>query len=117
MLKLFTLASIAFGACAPAAVEAASTCGRASFYGALYHGRIAASGEQFDRHAMTAAHRSLPFGTRVQVVNQDNGRSVLLKINDRGPTYGSRIIDLSESAFAQIASLNQGLARVCYNIA
>lgn len=117
MLKLFLLASIAIGACAPAAVEAASTCGISSYYGPGFHGRLTASGERFNSQGLTAAHRSLPLGSRVKVTNQANGRSVLLRINDRGPTYGSRIIDLSESAFAQIASLNQGLARICYNIA
>lgn len=117
MLKLSILASIAIGACAPAAVEAASACGIGSYYGPGFHGRSTASGERFNSQGLTAAHRSLPLGSRVKVTNQANGRSVLLRINDRGPTYGSRIIDLSESAFARIASLNQGLARVCYNIA
>jgi rare lipoprotein A len=62
---------------------------------------------------MTFAHRTMPFGTKIKVVNQDNGRSVILRGNDRGPFHGSRIIDLSEGAFARIASTSQGLARVC----
>ena len=106
-------ASIALGALAPAAVEAGSSCGTASFYGPGFHGNLTASGERFNSQAMTAAHRSLPFGSRVKVTNQSNGRSVVIKINDDGPHYGNRIIDLSEGAFARIASTGQGLASVC----
>ena len=106
-------ASIALGVFAPAAVEAKSSCGIASFYGADFHGRTTANGERFDSQAMTFAHRSLPFGTKIKVTNQDNGRSVILRGNDRGPFHGSRIIDLSEGAFARIASRGQGLANVC----
>jgi rare lipoprotein A len=114
VLKTILLsASIALGAFAPAAVEAASSCGTASYYGLGFHGNLTASGERFNSQAMTAAHRSLPFGSRVRVTNQSNGRSVVIKINDDGPAYSSRIIDLSEGAFARIASTSQGLARVC----
>ena len=116
MLFRFLLsASIVASALAPAAVEAKSSCGVASYYGRSdgYHGRLTASGERFNADALTFAHRSLPFGTRIKVVNQDNGRSVIVRGNDRGPFVGSRIIDLSESAFSKIASLSQGLARVC----
>lgn len=106
-------ASIALGALAPTAVEAGSSCGTASFYGPGFHGNLTASGERFNSQAMTAAHRSLPFGSRVRVTNQSNGRSVVIKINDDGPHYGNRIIDLSQGAFSRIASLGQGLASVC----
>jgi rare lipoprotein A len=98
---------------APAAVEAASSCGVASFYGPGFHGRTTANGERFNAYGLSAAHRSLPFGTMVKVTNQSNGKSVVLKINDDGPHYGSRIIDLSEGAFSRIASRGQGLANVC----
>lgn len=91
----------------------AKQCGQASFYGPGFHGRPTANGERFNSQAMTAAHRSLPFGSRVRVTNQANGRSVVIRVNDDGPHYGSRIIDLSEGAFSQIASLSQGLAQVC----
>jgi rare lipoprotein A len=91
----------------------AKQCGQASFYGPGFHGRPTANGERFNSQAMTAAHRSLPFGSRVRVTNQANGRSVVIRVNDDGPHYGSRIIDLSEGAFSQIASLGQGLAQVC----
>jgi rare lipoprotein A len=114
VLKTILLsASLAFGALAPTAVEAGSSCGTASFYGPGFHGNLTASGERFNSQAMTAAHRSLPFGSRVRVTNQSNGRSVVIKINDDGPAYSSRLIDLSEGAFARIASTSQGLARVC----
>lgn len=114
VLKTILLsASLAIGALAPAAVEAGSSCGTASFYGPGFHGNLTASGERFNSQAMTAAHRSLPFGSRVRVTNQANGRSVVIKINDDGPHYGNRIIDLSEGAFARIASTGQGLASVC----
>ena len=114
MLKsIFLSAFIALGALAPAAVEAKSSCGIASFYGPGFHGRTTASGERFNAHGLSAAHRSLPFGTMVKVTNQNNGRSVVIKINDDGPHYGNRIIDLSEGAFARIASTGQGLANVC----
>ena len=114
VLKTILLsASLAFGALAPAAVEAGSSCGTASFYGPGFHGNLTASGERFNSHAMTAAHRSLPFGSRVKVTNQANGRSVVIRVNDDGPHYGNRIIDLSEGAFARIASTGQGLASVC----
>ncbi len=110
---ILLLSSLALGALAPAAVEAKSSCGIASYYGPGFHGRTTANGERFDSQAMTFAHRTMPFGTKIKVVNQDNGRSVILRGNDRGPFHGSRIIDLSEGAFARIASTSQGLARVC----
>ena len=106
-------ASIALGALAPAAVEAASSCGIASYYGPGFHGRTTANGERFNAYGLTAAHRRLPFGSRVKVVNQDTGRSVTIRVNDDGPHIPGRIIDLSEGAFQQIASLGSGIARVC----
>ena len=110
---ILLLSSLALGALAPAAVEAKSSCGIASYYGPGFHGRTTASGERFNAYGLSAAHRSLPFGTMVKVTNQSNGRSVVIKINDDGPHYGNRIIDLSEGAFSRIASTGQGLANVC----
>jgi rare lipoprotein A len=72
--------------------------GKASWYGAAHHGRRTASGETFDRKALTAAHRSLPFGTRLKVTNARTGRSVVVQVNDRGPFGGGRLIDISQSA-------------------
>lgn len=73
----------------------ASIVGTASWYGAFHHGRRTASGEIFDMHALTAAHRTLPLGTRVRVTNLLNGKSVEVRVNDRGPVIRSRIIDVS----------------------
>ena len=86
--------------------------GLASYYGARHHGRKTASGERFDQHALTAAHRSLPFGSRVQVTNLGNGKSVVVRINDRGPYARGRIIDLSQKAAEQLDMLRDGVARV-----
>ena len=113
MLRFIFSASLALGALAPLAVEAASSCGIASWYGPGFHGNLTASGERFNSQALTAAHRSLPFGTKIRVTNQENGRSVTIRINDDGPHLPGRIIDLSEGAFSRIASTSQGLANVC----
>lgn len=86
--------------------------GNASFYGGKFHGRKTASGAIFNKHAMTAAHRNLPFGTRVRVTHAHNGRSVVVTINDRGPFIKSRIIDVSRAAAEQLGMVQQGVARV-----
>jgi rare lipoprotein A len=86
--------------------------GVASYYGGQFHGRLTASGTRFDMNSMTAAHRSLPFGTRVRVTHLGNGRSVEVRINDRGPFVGGRIIDLSRGAAGVIGMHGQGVARV-----
>src|SRR5205085_8708247 len=72
--------------------------GGASWYGPGFHGKKTANGERFNTHALTAAHRSLPFGSRVRVTNARTGRSVVVRINDRGPFAGGRVIDLSKAA-------------------
>src|SRR3954447_8576681 len=72
--------------------------GAASWYGPGFHGRRTASGETFNTHALTAAHKTLPFGAKVRVTNERTGRSVVVRINDRGPYAHSRIIDLSKAA-------------------
>ncbi|WP_407664048.1 septal ring lytic transglycosylase RlpA family protein [Microvirga alba] len=72
--------------------------GEASWYGPGFHGRRTASGERFNTNDMTAAHRTLPFGTRVLVVNKQTGRSVVVRINDRGPFVRGRVIDLSRAS-------------------
>lgn len=82
----------------------------ASWYGPGFHGRRTASGERFNTGAFTAAHRTLPFGTRVRVVNQTTGRSVVVRINDRGPFVRGRVIDLSKAAARAIGV--SGVARV-----
>jgi rare lipoprotein A len=86
--------------------------GMASYYGGRFHGRRTASGVRFDSNGMTAAHRSLPFGTRVRVTHLGSGRSVVVRVNDRGPYVGGRIIDLSSGAAGVLGMHGQGVARV-----
>ena len=86
--------------------------GKASYYGSQHHNKLTASGERFDQNALTAAHRTLPFGTKVRVINTRNGESVVVRINDRGPFVRGLIIDLSKAAFERIASTRAGVIRV-----
>lgn len=86
--------------------------GRVSWYGPGFHGRRTANGERFNKHEMTAAHKTLPFGTLVRVVNEKNGHSVLVRINDRGPYCGGRVLDLSEGAAGQIGIKGSGTGSV-----
>lgn len=90
--------------------------GVASYYGPGFHGRRTANGERFDMHAMTAAHRTLPFGTQVKVTNLANGKSAIVRVNDRGPYANGRIIDLSVAAAKQIGSTGAGTARVTLEV-
>ena len=86
--------------------------GVASWYGGRFNGRKTASGERFDMYAMTACHPTLPFGSVVRVVNRDNGRSVVVRITDRGYLYSGRILDLSYGAAKKIGMIKPGLAKV-----
>jgi len=86
--------------------------GIASWYGPGFHGKLTANGERYDMHGMTAAHRILPFGTRVRVTNLENGKSIVVRINDRGPFANDRIIDLTRTGAQKIDMLTQGTARV-----
>lgn len=86
--------------------------GEASYYGPGFAGRPTASGETFDPQAFTAAHKSLPFGTLVRVHNEETGRTVIVRINDRFPGTKGRIIDLSQASFEAIAPPSQGVAPV-----
>jgi rare lipoprotein A len=86
--------------------------GIASWYGRKFHGRATASGEIYDMHAMTAAHKSLPLPTWVRVRNLDNGKSIVVKVNDRGPFVDDRIIDLSYEAAKRLDMIGPGTARV-----
>ncbi|WP_052754930.1 septal ring lytic transglycosylase RlpA family protein [Lampropedia cohaerens] len=86
--------------------------GQASWYGDRFHGRLTANGERYDMHAMTAAHRTLPFGTMVCVRGLLTGKEVLVRINDRGPYSGRRIIDLSRRAAEELGMLAQGIKQV-----
>jgi len=90
--------------------------GLASWYGGKFHGRLTSSGEVFDTNEMTAAHKTLPFGTMVKVTNLDNGETAIVKINDRGPFVEGRIIDLSRAAADALGMVGQGVAKVSLEI-
>lgn len=95
----------------PIEAEPATTAlgsGIASYYGRRFHGRRTASGERFDMNAMTAAHKTLPFGSLVEVTNPNTGKSVTVRINDRGPYAHGRTIDLSRAAAEQIGLVSRG---------
>jgi rare lipoprotein A len=96
----------------PVIKVAQAVTGEASWYGPGFHGRTTANGETFNQEELTAAHRSLPFGTKVRVTNINNGRSVVVRINDRGPFIGGRVIDLSAAAARVIGMLGSGIAPV-----
>jgi len=86
--------------------------GIASWYGKKFHGKKTASGEKYNMRKLTAAHLTLPFGTMVKVTNLENGKKVVVKINDRGPYAKGRIIDLSRKAAKKIGMFQSGIARV-----
>jgi rare lipoprotein A len=85
--------------------------GRVSWYGPGFHGRTTANGEIFDTHQLTMAHRSLPFGSEVLVTNLENGRSVVLRVNDRGPYVRGRIADLSRAAADELGFADDGVVK------
>lgn len=109
LLALLMSVGLMLGAQA-ALAAGTDTCGRASWYALT---SMTASGQMMNPDAMTAAHRSLPFGTKVKVVNQTNGREVTVTINDRGPFIKGRIIDLSRAAATHLGFKNAGVTKVC----
>ncbi|MBZ9675202.1 septal ring lytic transglycosylase RlpA family protein [Mesorhizobium sp. ES1-1] len=103
-------AGLMAGASTTPANAAGGQCGRASWY--ALHSKTA-SGERMNPSALTAAHRTLPFGTRLRVTNQGNGRSVVVRINDRGPFIRGRVLDLSKGAANQLGFIGSGHTAVC----
>lgn len=95
---------------AASTVQASAQCGGASWY-ALYS--QTASGEPMNPAAMTAAHRTLPFGTKLKVTNQKNGASVVVRINDRGPFVKGRVLDLSKAAAKELGFVSSGVTKIC----
>lgn len=95
---------------------ASSFSGKASWYGPGFHGRLTANGERYNQNAMTAAHKHLRFGTRVKVTNLRNGRSVIVRINDRGPFIKGRVIDLSAAAARSLNMIHSGVAPVTITV-
>lgn len=100
----------------PSSAPGHREAGIASFYADKYQGRLTANGERFSQSAMTAAHKTLPFDSTVRVINVENGRSVVVRINDRGPFIHGRIIDLSHAAFSRIENPRAGLANVVIDV-
>ncbi len=117
VLAVFLLAGCATVAPPDTEPSPAAACdivenGKASFYADKFNGRRTANGERFSNQAMTAAHRTLPFGTKIMVENPSNGRSVVVRINDRGPFIKGRVIDLSKAAAREIGIIGAGVAPV-----
>lgn len=109
LLCLLSIISLfLFSSCARKITES----GKASYYADKFQGRRTASGEIFRQRRMTAAHKTLPFGTKVRVTNLSNGRSIKVRINDRGPFVAGRIIDLSKKAARKLGMLNDGVVNV-----
>ncbi|MCB5201530.1 septal ring lytic transglycosylase RlpA family protein [Neorhizobium sp. T786] len=110
----FAAAAIAmFAILGPAQANAAPGCGHASWYALTSK---TASGERMNPANLTAAHRSLPFGTKLKVTNKRNGKSVIVRINDRGPFIKGRVIDVSKAAAQNIGMVRSGTAQVCYQV-
>ena len=131
LAALFASTALALGACTYArALEPPSRAdraalhgiatrilhGRISWYGPGFAGRKTASGERFDPHALTMAHRSLPLGTIVEVTNEANGRSVTLRVNDRGPYHGNRVADVTRAASRELGFQRAGLAEATIEV-
>lgn len=93
-----------------------SGSGKASWYGDKFHGQKTASGDKYDMHEYTAAHKSLPFGTKVKITNKFNGKSVVVEVNDRGPYVKTRQFDLSRAAFEEIGNTNNGVISIEYEV-
>ncbi len=104
------------GISAEVAVTGYRERGEASYYGEAFHGRTTANGEVFDMHAMTCAHLTLPFGTVLRVTNLDNERQVTVRVNDRGPYHGDRILDLSRGAAEELGMISSGTAEVIIEV-
>jgi rare lipoprotein A len=112
MTRFIALGCSALCAAAPLPTAAFTQNGVASYYGPELHGRRTASGERFNKEALTAAHRSAPFGARLKVTNLANGRSVVVRVNDRGPFVRGRIVDVSQGAARHLGMQGRGVARV-----
>ncbi len=111
-LALFVVSCSSIPSRSPSEWVGYTETGKASFYAMRYQFQRTASGERFNQLASTAAHKELPFGSRVRVTNISNGESIVVKINDRGPFVEGRIVDLSRSAFSKIADTSIGIIDV-----
>ena len=114
LLVLFVLTGCATGRASR--YDGSGLSGQASWYGHPHHGRRTASGETYDMNTLTAAHRTLPLGTRVLVTNLDNGRTVEVRINDRGPFRRDRVLDLSYAAARRLGAVGEGVIPVTLKV-
>ena len=117
MSRFLIAAVLAFFVTAPVVSHAKvavghTQVGHASYYGKKFHGRTTANGERFNMNAMTAAHKTLPLGTKVRVTRVDTGNSIVVRINDRGPFIKGRIIDLSKGAARKLGMIQRGVSEV-----
>ncbi|MFZ9315689.1 MAG: septal ring lytic transglycosylase RlpA family protein [Candidatus Nanopelagicaceae bacterium] len=115
IISIAILTGSAFTTAVAPAKAASLGCSYASHYGIGdgYHGSRTASGEVLNAYGLTAAHRSLPFGTKLRITDQSTGRSAIIRINDRGPFAPDRILDLTYGAFASIAAPSRGVTKIC----
>lgn len=111
MKKILVAAAVALACVSTSALPAFAQCGGASWY--AMSGSRTANGERMNPAAMTAAHKSLPFGTKLRVTDQSTGKTVVVRVNDRGPYVGGRIIDLSKAAATQLGIASRGHGKVC----
>lgn len=109
MAALIGSVALALAALAPAASQAET--GKISYYGAKFAGRTTANGERFNPNAMTMAHKTLPFGSKVKVTNLANKRSVVLRVNDRGPSVAGRVADVSHAAARKLNMTQRGVVQ------
>ncbi|WP_413560267.1 septal ring lytic transglycosylase RlpA family protein [Bdellovibrio sp. HCB209] len=111
-LSILLLLGISLPSCAHSLKVGSVAKGKASWYGESHQGNRTASGEKFDMNELTAAHRSLPMGSKVKVTSVSSGKSVIVRINDRGPFSKGRIIDISEAAAKQLGMIQKGVDQV-----
>lgn len=117
-IAMIALISVSFGSAAPATTtETASIAqGVASYYADIFQGRRTANGERYDKNKLTAAHRTLPFGTNIKITRNDNRQSVVVRVNDRGPHTQGRMLDISRAAAEKIGLIRAGKASVTMEI-
>jgi rare lipoprotein A len=113
-MHLISAASLAMAALAqtPSSTQGNEMIGVCSYYARMHNGHITAGGEKFDSNAMTAAHRQLPMGTKLKVTNLANGKSVVVKVNDRGPFVKGRLLSVTRRAAEELGFIKQGVTKV-----
>lgn len=112
-MRTSIIAAAAFAILATSTGASFAQCGRASWYGPGFHGRTTANGERYNQHGLTAAHKTMRFGTKLRVTNKRTGKSVIVRVNDRGPYSGGRFLDLSKGAAQRIGITRTGVGSVC----